>query len=106
QSSRPKAKRQMALEVRAFDGDVESLAEFATSSWLKIYAGTGIVPLWTADYLRWQVPAWMAGEFEGVIAAYDGAKLIGVLPLEKVPVRLMGEDTLCTMASWLTVDLE
>lgn len=96
----------MAIEVRAFDGDVRSLAEFAVSGWLKTYAGTGIVPLWTVDYFHWQMPELMAGKFDEVIAVYDGDRLVGVLPSEKVPVRLMGEDTMSTMGGWLTVDME
>jgi predicted N-acetyltransferase YhbS len=96
----------MTIDVRTFDGDVQSFAEYVVSGWRKSYGETSIVPLWTVDYFKWQLPRLMAGNFDEVIAAYDGAKLVGVLAFETVPVRLMGEDTTARLPSWLTVDTE
>jgi GNAT superfamily N-acetyltransferase len=94
----------MAIEIRPFEGDIEALRAFAMSGWLAAYKGKGIVPEWTIDYFHWQMPELLAGRFEEVVAVYDGERLVGVLPSEKVPVRLMGQDMMSTMGGWLTVD--
>jgi len=94
----------MPIEVREFDGDVETLTNFVVSGWRAMYATSGYVPIWTADYFRWQMPSLAAGRTDEVIAAYDDGRLVGVYPAEVVPARLRGEPMTVTMSSWLTVE--
>jgi GNAT superfamily N-acetyltransferase len=94
----------MTIELREFDGDAETLTNFVVGGWRKMYASSGFVPVWTADYFRWQLPSLAAGRTDEIIAAYDDGQLVGVYPAEIVPARLRGEATIVTMSSWLTVD--
>jgi GNAT superfamily N-acetyltransferase len=94
----------MTIEVRDFDGDAEALSTFVVGAWRRMYESSGVVLLWTADYLRWQLPSLAFGSTEEIIAAYEDSRLVGVYPAEVVPMRLRGEDMIATASSWLTVD--
>jgi GNAT superfamily N-acetyltransferase len=94
----------MTLEVRKFDGDAATLSDFVVGGWRTMYQSSGFVPIWTADYFRWQLPSLAAGRTDEIVAAYDGERLVGVYPAEVVPARLRGNPMTVTMSSWLTVD--
>jgi hypothetical protein len=96
----------MTIEVRDFAGDAEALAAFVVGGWRASYGSSGYVPIWTADYFRWQLPSLAAGRTEGIVAAYERGRLVGVYPTEVVPIRIRGEQATATMSSWLTVDPE
>jgi hypothetical protein len=76
------------------------------AGWRAIYASSGFVPVWTADYFRWQLPSLAAGCTEGIVAAYQAGRLVGVFPAEVMPIRIRGARKIATMSSWLTVHPE
>jgi GNAT superfamily N-acetyltransferase len=105
-SSCPKAtdEEEMTIEVRDFAGDAAALSAFVVAGWRANYQSSGYVPVWTADYFRWQLPSLAADHTEGIVAAYERGRLVGVYPSEVVPIRIRGEHAIATMSSWLTVD--
>ena len=93
------------IEVRSFQGGTEELAEFVAKTWRKTYEGRMPIPHWTADFFA------RDGGSDGVflnctIAAYDGARLIGVVPGWRVPVRFHGEEVLVRTGTGVCVDSE
>ena len=94
----------MAIEIREFEGDAELLSAFVVRHWRAKYAQSGFAPNWTPSYFRWQLPELDAGHARGVISAYQGTTLVGVNPLEVVPITLRGRRETAVMGDWITSD--
>ena len=66
------------VEIRTFDGDMTELSEFCHGAWRRRCLGQTPYPIWTPEFLEWELsdsPA--TGEYQ--VAAYDGARLVGFL---------------------------
>jgi hypothetical protein len=90
------------MEIRTFDGTPNELQEFVVGVWKQSYAGQMAFPLWSAEYLDWQLD--LAGSRDFVIAAYDDQRLVGAIlacALDfRTPVSVRGG----ILSSWLSVD--
>jgi GNAT superfamily N-acetyltransferase len=94
----------MTIEIREFEGDAESLAAFIVPHWRAKYAQSGFALNWTPAYFRWQLPEFAAGDARGVISAYEGTTLVGVNPVEVIPITIRGRRETAVMGDWITVD--
>jgi GNAT superfamily N-acetyltransferase/N-acetylglutamate synthase-like GNAT family acetyltransferase len=93
------------IEVRSFDGGYDQLAEFVAEMWRKNYEGRMPVPHWTSDfYARDGGPEEIAMDWSG--AAYDGTRLVGVLPGWPISVQLHGRESLVRTGTGASVDVE
>jgi GNAT superfamily N-acetyltransferase len=94
------------VEIRTFEGDAAEMASFTTAMWRKSYGGQMPMPLWTPEFLEWELMPGASSQRDYLVAAYDGAKLIGFLPARPQPYRVAGRDVAGTMGSYLSVDPE
>jgi GNAT superfamily N-acetyltransferase len=94
------------IEIRTFAGDAEELAQFVNRVWRQSYAGRMLVPLWSAEFLRRDLFPEDHSARDFIVAAYDGAKLIGVHPVKPVNIRVHAEELPATWGSFLSVDPE
>jgi hypothetical protein len=94
----------MTIEIREFEGNAEGLAAFIVPHWRAKYAKSGFAPNWTPSYFRWQLPGLDAGQARGVISAYQGTTLVGVNPVQVVPITLRGRRETAVMGDWITSD--
>ncbi|MCE9554507.1 MAG: GNAT family N-acetyltransferase [Planctomycetes bacterium] len=94
------------VEIRTFEGDAAEMASFTTAMWRKSYGGKMPMPLWTPEFLQWELMAGGEHARDYLVAAYDGAKLIGFLPAKPQAYRVAGRDVSGTMGSYLSVDPE
>lgn len=93
------------IEIRTFDGTPDELAEFCVRCWSSIYSGTDMpFALWSGDFLDWGLFDDRGKCSDLLVAAYDGARLVGVLPAWPSPVRLYGENLDTTHCSYFSVD--
>jgi predicted N-acetyltransferase YhbS len=91
------------IEIRTYEGSATEFAQFSLDVWRQTYEGRMPLPLWDAPYFEWQ---WMPDGGENrdfLVAAYDGAKLVGSLLGEAFRFRLHDREFDATMGSWLTV---
>ena len=81
------------IEIRGFEGDIEELTQFIATTWRQNYQGRMPVPHWTADFFARD--AWPDDHTARQChsAAYDGTRLVGVLPGWPISVVLHGERT-------------
>lgn len=91
------------IEIRTYEGDADEIARFAQRVWRATYEGRMPLPLWDAAYFDWQLLADRPGGRDYLVAAYDGARLVGSLLGESFRFRLHGREFDATMGSWLTV---
>jgi GNAT superfamily N-acetyltransferase len=100
------------IEIRTYDGDAAEIAAFTKRVWRATYEGRMPLPLWDHAYFDWQLLAGCddrrvrPGGRDYLVAAYDGAKLVGSLFGEAFRFRLHQRQVDATMGSWLTVDPE
>src|SRR5690242_20671141 len=97
----------MAIEIRDFDGDADLLSAFVVRHWKTQYARPdygGFAANWTPAYFRWRLPEISAGDKRGIISAYDSGTLVGVIPVEAIPIALKGAPAISVVGDWLTVD--
>jgi hypothetical protein len=92
------------IEIRTFDGDVDELARFCTSSWRKRYSGRMPVPDWRSDFLEWELLGEDHAAREFLVAAYDGGRLVGALPARPARFQLRGRPVAGTWGSFFAVD--
>lgn len=90
-------------EVRAFEGTPEELSTFIVSSWKASYIGQVAVPNWSAEYFEWQLQMDVIENRQRIVAAYDGARLAGVLIYVPYTFELNGQSMKGAHASWLSV---
>ncbi len=93
------------IEVRAFEGGYAEMAEFVAKMWRINYEGRMPVPHWTSDfYARDGGPEEVAMSWSP--AAYDGTRLVGVLPGWPIKVQLHGQEHLVRTGTGASVDVE
>ena len=93
------------IELRTFDGTPGELADFCGDVWRRKYANTDMaMPVWSEDFFQWDLFRDEPEDREFLVAAYDGTKLVGVLPCRPIQCRLQGEPVLGTFGSYFSVD--
>jgi hypothetical protein len=65
--------------IRPYDGSPDDLARFVVETWRHDYAGKMTFPLWSADYLRWQLRLDDPAARHHQLAAYHEGRLVGAL---------------------------
>ena len=78
------------IEIRPFEGDAEELAAFTQRVWRRSYAGQMLTPLWSKEFMERDLLA-DGQDRDFLIAAYDGARLVGSHPAKPIPIRLHGK---------------
>jgi len=91
------------IEIRTYEGDAGELSTFIREVWSLTYKGRMPFPLWSARYFEWQLQVGRTRERDLLVAAYDGAKLIGCLLGEACCFRVHGREVAGSTASWTTV---
>jgi GNAT superfamily N-acetyltransferase len=96
------------VELRSYEGSAEELRDFVVRVWRETYGGRMAFPLWTADYLRWQlgIDPGLGHDPHQLLAAYDGARLIGTVLGFPAKYRTPQGERLGSQGSWLSVDHE
>jgi GNAT superfamily N-acetyltransferase len=94
------------LELRSFDGSVGELTAFFHRIWRDAFGGEVLIPLWSEEELAWSFFEGPVREPRYLVAAYDGAKLVGTLFARPARMSIGGEVCDASAASWLTVDPE
>jgi GNAT superfamily N-acetyltransferase len=61
------------------------------------------VPLWTGDWMQWELFGGIAADRELLVAAYDRARLVGVLPAKPVDYHYRGDRFRGTFGSYFSV---
>lgn len=93
------------IELRTFDGSAAELAEFCNAVWRQKYANTDMaVVVTSANFMQWEFFRDDPPAREFLVAAYDGTKLVGVLPCRPVNYRLRGESVFGTLGGFFSVD--
>lgn len=92
------------IEMRTFEGDARDLSEFSRRVWLKAYGGKLPIPLWSPEFFEWQLFDEILGARRFMVAAYDGARLVGLLPCQPIPYDLRGQTYQGSLCSWQSVD--
>jgi len=93
------------IEVRAFDGGYDQMSAFIAEMWRKNYEGRMPVPHWTSDfYARDGGPEETAMAWSP--AAYDGTRLVGILPGWPIKVHVHGRECLVRTGTGASVDVE
>jgi hypothetical protein len=93
----------MSTEVRTWDGNAEELSEFVIGVWRDDYAGRMAFPLWTPQYLAWQLDFANAEARENLLAAYCDGQLAGVLLGWNFRCRRSDRTDPAVLSSWLSV---
>jgi hypothetical protein len=91
------------IEIRTYDGDMRQLAEFCNGVWARRYQGQMPYARWTPEFLEWELDDAQTTR-ELLVAAYDGAKLVGVLPARPMRFHLQGETLAGSWGSYFSVD--
>lgn len=93
------------IEIRTYDGDMGQLARFCNSVWSRRYAGRMPYIQWTPEFLAWELDDAPATR-DMLVAAYDGTRLVGVMPVRPMRFHLQGEIVPCSWGSYFSVDPE
>lgn len=92
------------IEIRTYEGDAAELSRFTQRVWIEGGIDKMPLPIWNEEYFEWQLLSELAGRRNFLVAAYDGARLVGCLPCERFRFRVDGCEMDGTMGSWLTAD--
>ncbi len=91
------------MDVRTYDGTAEELSQFVIDVWRGSYAGRMAFPLWTAEYLDWQLNLAAPGSREHLLAAWCDGELAGVLLGWNFTCARGGRRDPAVLSSWLSV---
>lgn len=91
------------IEIRTFDGDFPQLAEFCNSVWSRRYEGKMPFPVWSPEFLEWELDDGPLAR-ELLVAAYDGQKLVGVMPARPMKFHVQGRTIDGSWGSYFSVD--
>jgi hypothetical protein len=94
------------IEIRTFDGSPRELSEFTVGVWRQTYEGRMPITLWSEDFFRRELFPEDDHCRHYLVAAYDGAKLVGSHPSKPLVIRLHGEEIPATWGSFISVDHE
>lgn len=93
------------IEIRTCESEISEVADFTTGVWRETFAGKRLTLKWDESFFEWQVfNSVLARDY--LIAAYDGARLVGTMFAEPFRLRLHDREHEATMSSWLTVNPE
>ena len=93
------------IEIRTCESDISEVAQFTTGVWRETFAGKRLILSWDEAFFEWQVfNNVLARDY--LLAAYDGARLVGTLFAEPFRLRLHDQEHDATMSSWLTINTE
>lgn len=93
------------IEVRTCESEAPEVAAFTTRVWRETFHGRRLAINWDTAYFDWQLFNGVC-ERDYMLAAYDGARLVGTLFAEPFRLRVRGVERDATMSSWLTVEPE
>jgi hypothetical protein len=65
-------------DIVEFEGDAEEASRFAVDCWRRSYAGISFYPIWSTDYMRWQLFDVPEPDRVHKLAAYDDGALVGL----------------------------
>ncbi|QDT52606.1 hypothetical protein Pan44_06180 [Caulifigura coniformis] len=91
------------MEVRTYDGTAEELSRFVISVWRDAYVGKMAFPLWTPEYLAWQLDLAAPEAREHLLGAWCEGELAGVLLGWSFPYRQGEQRHPAILSSWLSV---
>jgi hypothetical protein len=91
------------IEVRTYDGDMQQLTEFCNTMWARRYTGKMPFAVWTPEFLAWELDD-SPQTRELNVAAYDGARLVGVLPAKPMRFHVQGQTIDGSWGSYFSVD--
>lgn len=91
------------MEVRTYEGTAKELSDFVIGVWRDAYAGRMQFPLWTADYLDWQLNLDSPASREGLLAAWCDGQLAAVLLGWNYICRRGERRDPSVLSSWLSV---
>lgn len=95
------AQNQSDYRIGGFEGSTKQLAQFLSRCWSDAYAGRMPFPIWSEDYLDWQLP-----DTRRHLAAYHGDRLAAVLLGTPFDFRTVDETYQGAQWSWLSVSTE
>jgi GNAT superfamily N-acetyltransferase len=90
-------------EIRPVEEDIQQITEFVGEMWRLWYTGHIPVPDWSADFLARELRTDDDTFRRYTIGAYDGTRLIGLLPGWPIRVLLHGEELPGVMGSFACV---
>lgn len=93
------------IEVRTCESEAPEVAAFTTRVWRETFRGRRLAINWDTAYFDWQLFNGVCGR-DYMLAAYDGARLVGTLFAEPFRLRVREVERDATMSSWLTVEPE
>lgn len=93
------------IEIRTYDGDMRQLAEFCNSVWSQRYGGRMPYIQWTPEFMEWELDD-TPNTRDMLVAAYDGARLVGVMPVRPMRFHILDEIVRCSWGSYFSVDPE
>ncbi len=94
------------IEIRTFEGSTAELVSFTNRMWRRSYEGKMLCPQWSEKLFQRELFSPDAADRPFLVAAYDGAKLVGSHPAKPIRIRLHGREMSATWGSFLTVDPE
>lgn len=93
----------LPMDIRTLKETPAELSAFVTRIWRSDYAGRMVIPLWSPEYLDWQLQM-STGDRRHLLAAYEGERLIGTLLGVPCPLLVNGERRTGLISSWLTIE--
>jgi hypothetical protein len=91
------------LEIRTYDGDAGPVHRLMSDVWSAEYQGRFPFTTWGERLIDWQLLAEELGGRDYLVAAYDQARLVGILFAEPFLFSLRGRETRGTSGRFLTV---
>ena len=91
------------ISIRTYDGDADEVARFTETVWRQTYGKQLAIPIWDPQFFDWQLAERPRGR-DLLVAAYQGASLVGTLFGEDFRFRLHDQEFDAALSSWLTVD--
>jgi GNAT superfamily N-acetyltransferase len=91
------------LEIRTYDGDAGPVNRLLSDVWSAEYQGRIPFSTWGERLIDWQLLAEELGGRDYLVAAYDQARLVGILFAEPFLFSLRGRETHGTIGRHLTV---
>ncbi|MCA9098525.1 MAG: hypothetical protein KDA36_09070, partial [Planctomycetaceae bacterium] len=79
------------LHITTLREDPVELSEFLIEVWKSDYAGKMPFPLWSAEYLDWQLRISTHPERNNLIGAYDADRLVAALLGTDYPFQIADE---------------
>jgi GNAT superfamily N-acetyltransferase len=92
------------IKVCEYRGEAEEAARFSIHCWRTAYDKVTFYPVWTVNYMRWQLFEPPVPERIHLLGAYLKNRLVGFFAAEEMTFRMSAGSRLGTMSSWLSID--